>query len=1086
MKLTREQSDAVERRAQDVCVVAGPGSGKTRVLVERFRRRVERGASPLRLLAITFTEKAANELKQRVARDFEDRDAVREQIERAPIYTIDALCAHLLREHAIEAGIDPRFEVLDAIDAAAELEAAAEEALDALLNEKPDELRGLLTALDLSDPVQGLVDVYEAMRVTVPDVRERPIDPAPAGTEAFRNLLACIRSIVSERPRDWTHNQKQALAQIQEWCARALELEGSPISPRHFRVLGEFDCNLNKLRKNNPVYEAVREMKRSLVPMARQALIAEYYAPQRALLFEALDRLNAVYRRRKQTLNALDFADLEEQVILLLRDKERLRIRVRERFDEILMDEFQDTNPLQAILIELIRKPDSFFAVGDINQSIYGFRHADPEVFRKFRDSIRAQGKPIDELRQNHRSRGDVLYAAEKILHGEDGIEPQELEPARPFSSKAEPSVEVIAALAKTTDDAAEIEARLIARRIRELEGTLQLESRDGERRAAGLGDMAVLVRNINALPPVEKALRDLGIPYMIGRGKHFYEAQEVTDLVHLLRVIANPRDEISMAAVLRSPLAGLENETLFRLKQVGNLGAALNWLDHFATVALDSGELERLRTFRERLKKLRGKAGEVPPDRLLLEAVDATGYEGTLTAHGRANLRKLVVRLREWYDARPRPISRLVQELEALREADPDEPAAPPEESASAVRLMTIHSAKGLEFPVVFLAALHKGVSNDFPALTFSPAAGVVARWLDPASGKALKDLPYSVFSEERRQKARDEDNRLLYVAMTRAEEHLVLSMAVPAKGPRNWAQTVAAGLELDLSLADNQPSVLTPPPVKPERGFDVRVLRADRAEDGEARFAAGADQPRQEEILERPVVTGQHESRAPVTSIALFDACPRRYFLGRYLGWQATPRGEAARTREVADEPVDASELGRQVHDILAELPVFHASEQARELAARFQTSDLARRACSATRVEREFDFIVGVGDCIVEGRIDLWFEEDGRIVLVDYKTDDVDADGAADRAGSYALQLHLYALALERITGRMPSQALLYFLRPDTVIPVRVEPEDLEAARKCVRAFQEAQSEMHFPAKRDGHCRRCPFYRGLCPAE
>ncbi len=1083
MKLTREQLDAVERRGQDVCVVAGPGSGKTRVLVERFGRRVKRGASPLRLLAITFTEKAANELKQRLARDFAGRKEVRELIERAPVYTIDAFCAHLLRENAIEAGIDPEFEVLDAVEASAELEAAAEEALDALLEEKPAEVRGLLAALDLSDPVKGLVGAYHAMRVTALDVREGAGNGAPAGADAFPKLLACIRGIVSERPRDWTHNQKQALSQVQEWCVRALALADFPASPQHFRVLADFDCNLNTLRKNNPIYDAVREMKRNLVPAARQALIAEYYAPQRALLFEALDRLNGTYRKRKQALNALDFADLEELAIRLLRDKEALRNRVRERFDEILMDELQDTNPLQAMLVELIRRPDCFFAVGDINQSIYGFRHADPEVFRKFRDGIRARGKPIDELRQNHRSRGEILFAAEKILEGAEGIEPQELEPVRPFARSEEPPVEVIAALAETADEAAELEARLIARRMREFEGGLVLQDRDGARRAAGLGDMAVLVRNINALPPIEKALRDFGIPYLIGRGKHFYEAREVTDLVHLLRVIRNPRDEISVAAVLRSPLVGLQNETLFRLKQIGNLGAALNWLDHVNTAPLDAEELERVRAFRERLRKLRAEADELSPDRLLLEAIDGTGYEASLSPHSRANLRKLLARLREWHDARPRPLGRLVRELEALRESDPDEPAAPPESSASAVRLMTIHSAKGLEFPVVFLAALHKGVSSDVPPLTFSPSAGVVARWLDPASGRSLKDLPYTVYSEEQKRKAREEENRLLYVAMTRAEERLVLSMAVSGKAPRNWAGKICAGLGIDLSDADNQPAILTPAGTK--RSFAVRVLRADRAPGETAGFGDRPAAAEGEEELAPPVITDQHDSTASVTSVALFDACPRRYFLGRYLGWQATPRAELSRSREVADEPVEASELGRQVHDLLAEIPVPNASEQARELAARFQMSELAHRACSAERVEREFDFLLAIDDCILQGRIDLWFEDGGRLVLVDYKTDDVDADGAAERARDYELQLHLYALALERITGRAPTQALLYFLRPDTVVSVGVEPEQLEAARERVRAFRRAQSEVRFPPRPDAHCRRCPFYRGLCPA-
>lgn len=1085
MTLTGAQQAAVERRGQDVCVVAGPGSGKTRVLVERFRRLVGQGVSPLRILTVTFTEKAANELKERLARDFVGRPQLRLEIERAPVYTIDAFCAHLLREHSLDAGIDPRFEVLSAPVASQELSLAAQEALDGMFKENPEAMRALLLALDLDDPVRGLMDVYQAMRVTALDVRQGAVQRAAASAAAFPELLHSVRWIVSERPRDWSPSQKQALAQIQEWGVRLLALEGTPVALRHFSVLAEFDCNLNTLRKNNPVYEAVKALKRSLVPAARQALIAEYYAPQRALLFDALERLDRAYRGRKQARNALDFSDLEESAIRLLRDNEPLRARVRDSYDQILMDELQDTNPLQAMLIDLVRRPNGFFAVGDLNQSIYGFRHADPEVFKKYRDGVREQGWTVDELLQNHRSRAAILYAAETILRGAEGIEPPQLEAARPFIEKQAPSVEVIAALAQTTPEAAELEARLIARRIRELEGTLMLtEPAPSAARPVGLADMAVLVRNINALPPLENALHELGIPYLIGRGKRFYEEQEVTDLVHLLRVIRNPRDEISTLAVLRSPLVGVRNETLFRLKQLGNLGAALGGLGSLDAATFDAADLERLRAFEHRLCSMRAEADDVAPDRLLLRAIDAAAYENALSPRHRANLKKLLARLREWFDGHPRPLGRLVEELEFLRESDPDEPTAPPGDSSNAVRLMTIHSAKGLEFPVAFLAALHKGVANDSPPLAFSPSAGLVARWLDPVSGEPVKDLPYTLFSEELRRKSREEENRLLYVAMTRAEEHLVLSFALTERGPANWADRVASALELNLSAPDSLPHVHEAGAASGDRRFPVRVLCADQA--GEAAPVAPAPAPPESEPgLPRPALTGQYDTKASVTSIALFRSCPRRYYLARYLGWQTAPPGEIARVREAQDEPVDASELGRQVHDLLAAVPVANATDLACELASRFQKSSLADRARVAARVEREFDFLLAIEDVVVEGRIDLWFEEVGQLVLVDYKTDDVDAAGAAARARDYAPQLHLYALALERLAGRKPDQALLYFLRPDLVVRVGLGAAELDAARESVRALQRAQSELRFPTNPGDRCHRCPFYHGLCPA-
>jgi ATP-dependent exoDNAse (exonuclease V) beta subunit len=1083
--LTREQQAAVGRRGQDVCVVAGPGSGKTRVLVERFRRLVDQGVSPLRLLAVTFTEKAANELKERLARDFVGSPQLRLEIERAPVCTIDAFCAHLLREHSLDAGVDPRFEVLDATGAGQELSSAAQEALDGMFEENPDAIRALLLALDLDDPVRELMGLYQAMRVTALDVRQGAVQRTANSAAAFLALLHSVRWIVSERPRDWNPSQKQALAQIQEWGVRLLALEGATVGLRHFGVLAEFDCNLTTLKKNNPVYEALKSVKRSLVPAARQALIAEYYAPQRALLFDALERLDRAYRARKQARYALDFSDLEESAIRLLRDNEPLRARVRDSFDEVLMDELQDTNPLQAMLIDLVRKPDGFFAVGDVNQSIYGFRHADPEVFKRYREGVRSQGWAVDELLQNHRSRGAILYAAETILRGADGIELTELVAARPFHQKDAPSVDAIAALAQTTEEAAKLEGRLVARRIRELADSLTLTGAlPSEARPVRFADMAVLVRNVNALPPLESALHELGIPYLLGRGKRFYEQQEVTDLVHLLRVIRNPRDEISMAAVLRSPLVGVRNETLLRLKQLGNLGAALGRLDSVDAAVFDAGDLERLRAFQDRLRTMRAQADDVAPDRLLLRAIDAAGYENALSPRRRANLKKLLGRLREWFEGHPRPLGSLVEELEFLRESNPDESGAPPEDSSNAVRLMTIHSAKGLEFPVVFLAAMHKGVANDSPPLAFSPKAGLVARWLDPVSGEPVKDLPYTLFSEELRRKSREEENRLLYVAMTRAEEHLVLSFAFTPRGPANWADKVASGLELNLGAADNVPRVHQAGAPSGERRFPVRVLCADQV--GVAAPVAAAPAPVEPEPgLARPVLTGQYDAKASVTSIALFRSCPRRYYLSRYLGWQAAPRGEIARVREVEDEPVDASELGRQVHDLLAAVPVANATDLACELASRFQKSPLAERARVAPRVEREFDFLLAIEDVVVEGRIDLWFEEVGQLLLVDYKTDDVDAAGAAARARDYAPQLHLYALALERLAGRRPDQALLYFLRPDVTVRVSVGPTELAAARDSVKALQRAQSEMRFPINPADHCRRCPFYHGLCPA-
>jgi len=1090
VKLSAEQLAAVTRTGQDVCVVAGPGSGKTRVLVERFRWRIQNGCSPLRILAVTFTDKAATEIKQRLAKDFSAQPELKEQLERAHVSTVHGFCARLLREHAIDAGLDPRFEVLERPESGALLRAAAEETLDALFAERPAEMRALLAAVDFSEPAQELARAYEARRLLHAAAR------GAAADDPYQRLREPLEAIVTGVSQGWNPSQQAECARVQAWARRLLELPADRVGLEHFRALAAFDCDLRRLKRNNPLYEEIKLVKQELLVKAHQALLAQYYAPQRALLEESLDGLEARYRQRKQALGALDFADLEEHAIRLLESDAQLRERVRQNFDEILMDEFQDTNPLQAALIALLRRPGRFFAVGDVNQSIYGFRHAEPEVFAGYRRELEAQGLAVDWLRENHRSRGEVLKAVETILADAPGIEPHELAARREFPEKRGPSVEVISAVGATTEEAAALEAQWVARRIREMVDAGRVRFRD----------IAVLVRNVNALIPFAEAFHDFDVPYVIARGKGFFETQEVADLTGWLRVLVNPRDEIALAGLLRSPLVGVSDETLLRLTGQGRLADAFARLDDCR--GLDAGDRERVLWVRGLLEAQRAQADETPPDRLLARLLDASGYEDALSPRARANVRRFLELVRDWFSRRPRPLFELVEELADRRAADPDEAAPPAEGALSAVQVMTMHAAKGLEFPVVFAAALHKGVAGDSPPLAFSPASGLVARWRDPITGQGTKDLAYSAFSEELARKEEEEGHRLFYVAMTRAIEHLVLSFAATLKSVRNWARTVVERLGLDLAEA------YTEAPERPApRALEIVEERAPR--------------------LARPVLTGQHDSSVSVTDVMLHAQCPRKYFLARYLGLSAmqTPaeprpsegvKKSAGRRNRLPhdglsalvapwgrpfglppappnrflhtfsgsgprdDTGPDAAELGSQVHDLLAGLEVPDPAPEALELAARFQASDLARRAASATRLERESGFLIEMEEMVLNGRIDLWFEEGGELLLVDYKTDDVSAEEAAAHARSYALQLRLYALAVERIAGRLPDRALLCLLRPQVEVPVSLLPEDLEAARAAVRALRQAQQDIRFPLRPGAHCQRCSYFAGLCPAQ
>ncbi len=983
MQLSLEQRAAVERTNQDVCVVAGPGSGKTRVLIERFAWLVNfHHIVPSRILAITFTEKAATVIKERLIEEFNAIPEHRETIERAWVSTIDGFCARLLQENAIAAGIAPDFSVLDQPAAARLARDAAEEALDGLFQERPEEMRRLLEALDLStsddfsrkpDLAQSILDVYESLRIAGLD----ELPPARPGPDVWAEARRLAAEILADRAPWKTHTE---LARA--WAGEFLALPGLLVERKHFELAASFKAHLNKLG-NGAVYRASKALKDEILPRLLGQFIEIFHAGLPDLLREAVARLDKAYRKKKRAQSALDFADLEEQSIRLLETDYFIRKATRARFDQILMDELQDTNRLQWRLLNLIRNEGDFFAVGDVNQSIYGFRHADPEVFLDYRRSLEASGATIDDLRENHRSRQAILDAVLQVLEGQAGIEARPLTAAKMFDSPRGPSVERI------FGETPEIEASLVASRIRELVSA-------GE---CAYKDIVILVRALNVLDPFVQALERFQIPFLTSSGRTFYEAREVKDLLQLLAALVNPLDEIALIGVLRSPLAGLSDEEILRIGRPG-------WQQ----------------VFEARFGHKRKLAGFVSPDRLL----DDPAYLATLNPRARANVEKLFAWLRREHRARPRPLAEMLDDLELLRKAK-SEAEAPPPESGDVVQLMSIHAAKGLEFKAVFVSALQHGGNKTTPVIAFSSEAGLGAKWRNPANGASLSDAAYRALNDERNRREKAEENRLLYVAMTRAEQRLFLTYT-KIKNPRGWVTLVE----------DAVPASYTAHTV---------------AAAPEATGLAGGEQL---QFVDPPILTGQHDSSAAVTDVVLFDVCPRKYFLQRYIGVDA----------DAGAPGKGATDLGTEVHHILAggvsDLPEAH---------------ELAAHAPKIENATREFDFLYAIGDVVLRGQIDVFYEQDGKLIVGDYKT------GEGERPEEYALQLKIYALALEKYLGRLPDRAVLFYLRSGNQVEIPLT--GLDAVKETIGKFLDAQRTLRFDLREGDHCRRCAFYKGVCPA-
>ena len=429
MDFTPRQLDAVDvaKARQDTCIIAGPGSGKTSVLVEFYRRLVlDAEVLPERILAITFTEKAARNMKEKLAKLFQKMPERRRQLEQAHVSTIHGFCARLLRENALAAGIDPEFSVLDARQSILMQRQAANDALDQMFAAEPEPMRRLISGLKSPDVASYLPGVYDGMRAAGVEAADLPAFHVSAGDD-FDALKNAVRQLTLENTLGWNESQKERLHEVLAAVLRVTELAGAPLSTEHFRAIDEFPTSLKGLKTKTAIHGLLMSIKDQILPDLYRRFLTEYYSRERELLIRIIQRFDRLYSERKRSISALDYADLETFAVRLLQEDRGVRERVRAAFLHVLMDEFQDTNGQQAKLVALLRAPDCFYAVGDINQSIYGFRHADPEVFRAYRDYVETSGKHLVELEENWRSRPEILSAVETISHHAAGIEHRSL-----------------------------------------------------------------------------------------------------------------------------------------------------------------------------------------------------------------------------------------------------------------------------------------------------------------------------------------------------------------------------------------------------------------------------------------------------------------------------------------------------------------------------------------------------------------------------------------------------------------------------------------------------------------------------------
>ncbi|MBN1994045.1 MAG: UvrD-helicase domain-containing protein [Anaerolineae bacterium] len=874
-QLTNDQLAATTARDTAISVTAGAGSGKTRALVGRYLSLLE-SKFPLRsLVAITFTDKAAREMRNRVrgltaqwlaqAEATPDRQLWQEvfsALDSARISTIHGLCAVILRTHPVEAGLDPGFVVLDEGQSALWQAHAVEEGL-AWVTTQPEvaqlfsffqegQLRDLLAELlarrldaestlaakpddQLLAEWSAVLNHWLAIRLAWPAWSEslRTLAALQSQNEddklevARRAVLACWdRAAQAQANRDWPVVFEALVAlrgavstggQKGNWAAA--DLEAAREAMRALR--DHFDQVIGRLvDPKKPPSWALDMQAAALLPLVRR--LFEYTC--------------AVYRGYKNNAQALDFDDLEQMTVRLLVGHESVRARWQQEIQAVLLvDEFQDTNQRQREIVYALAgfepaetavpaqngegakkrnrqvlspnspiSQSSLFVVGDAKQSIYRFRGADVAVFRQVQTDIQAAGGALINFDLTFRAHSALVGLTNVLL---SPLMLAEDDPVRPFEVPFAPLV------AFRQEPRQGIKSPYL-----EFQLGLGADKNEG-RRAAAVGladhlhklhaagqiywqDVALLFRASTAFGVYEDALEQVGIPFVTIAGRGFYNRPEVRDLLNALAAIADPTDDLALAGLLRSPAIGLSDAALYQLRWAEDNTRRSFWPalhNGQALAALAKDEQQRAAFACRMIGALHAQVGRVSVAQVLKRFLDETHYRAILRlVPGGERLRRNVDKLlADAHRSEVVNISEFLEYLEALSDVGARESEAPTE-AGGAVQLMTIHKAKGLEFPVVVLA--DAGYTGGFHAIPF---------YLDQELGLALNlanaETQPAIFRlasyREAEQKAAEE-RRLLYVAVTRAQEKIIVSGNVKLSTAKQTAvQLQGSGWLADLA---------------------------------------------------------------------------------------------------------------------------------------------------------------------------------------------------------------------------------------------------------------------------------------------
>ena len=1096
MVATQRQGEAITLHDRSMVVTAGAGTGKTYVLVQKYIDLLKtRGVTVPQILALTFTEKAAAEMKERIRSEILRQEGSQwekaaEDFLIAPVQTFHSFCAQVLREFPIEAGLEPGFAVLDE-QQISRIHSTAYEELIHTRQENPVN-EALVYVLSITDQytlrtmlseLYGKRERYARFFAALGDDEKRLLDVWKSEVDAFRegeiaalrnnpSLLSCLRTLlglaseyegVEDKAAVFLQEIRPLLCRLaapadsSEYCSAALELSCKKPGNIGSKKIWKAD-DLDRFRKARKDLTEILERKHSLFRMTVDTADPVITGSVRFLrdLSTVFSRYKEVAGNGKASVGGLDFSDLIFHARqLFVEQRELVATHFMPRFRYILVDEFQDTDLAQFdIILAIIGTPspatDCLFIVGDPKQSIYLFRDADVTRFKEAQEIISAacRGRVVN-LDISFRSTKEVIGLSNHIFSRllASAEKPWEFgyEPVRISESRTGHAGSVELLLPPKGSDAAGTkrnEAGMLARRIHSIVNAQSLsvyeEQKDHSfiQRPAWYGDIAILLEQRTNLSYYLSALGDYGIPFYVHGGTGFYHRQEVYDLCNILSFLEHQHDSVSLAGILRSQYFGVPDTELFCIAQENG---PMLWDKLVAyTDRTGSGPTTRARDLLSSWQQYTGRSGLVSLLRRILSESGVYTVYAALPSGEQilANIEKLISMARNREETGNYALADFTADLRMAMDEDEREGEAPLDALAeNAVNIMTVHAAKGLEFPIVFVPDMGMSFRERFPPIMIGDNPLMVGvKVPNPADNFAMTESAVLLtLREQQRQKERAEKKRLLYVALTRARDHLFMSGTTPedaglsfdlGRSRIEWVFT-ALGMTGDAIAAGGLVLPDVTGSIRLAIISDLLVIPAENGRVEPSLIIVPEECAGKTGTWTAPVYSAGPE-RMKVVSVSELErgkepVPAREPVVSKYL-----PGVEGPNKGTIIHEVL----RGRDASTVLKEYGEYSEEHvhQCEEIVSTFLSSDMMKRV---NRSYCEIPFFVMIDGMRVTGKIDRLCEmDDGSWVVIDYKSEAFPPDELSLIIQKYSISMAMYLKSAVQMLPNKMTNAWMYF--------------------------------------------------------